>query len=588
MQLKSSYNKLPFVPVKGLKKTCITGWEHIGNELLGAVQRNAAQQKVIAIETYQGVLYNELLAAFSEQLNPGLVIDTSEILFPEERIREITQPDVTDHRIFGYMTRLQMADLMDPKKIDAAKEQISKTKTGLVLVFGYGASLIAEQPDMLIYADMARWEIQLRMRANKVNNLGIQNIEEHIEFKYKRGFFVDWRICDRVKKQTMHNWDYVLDSNDSKNPKLATGDAVREGLKQASSQPFSVVPLFDPGPWGGQWMREKFQLDKEPENFAWCFNCIPEENSLLLGFGETMFEIPSINLVFFQARELLGDAVHARFGDEFPIRFDFLDTMAGGNLSLQVHPVTEYIQEHFGMHYTQDESYYMMDAESDGSVYLGLKEGIDREQMIRELKMAEKEGNTFQPEKYVENFPAKKHDHFLIPAGTIHCSGRNGMVLEISATPYIFTFKLYDWGRVNLDGKPRPINLDHGIANIQWDRTTGWTSKNLVNQVVKLAEGDGWTEENTGLHEREFIETRRHWFTKKVEHNTNGGVNVLTLVEGDEVIVESPSTAFDPFTVHYAETFIVPAAVGEYTIRPAEQNPYSPCATVKAFVRTNA
>ncbi len=588
MQLKTSYNKYPFVPVKGMEDACTTGWEQIKNELNKALQRNTSQQKTVVIETYQGILYEETLSVFKEMLSPDMVIDTSDVLYCEDRIREITKRDVTDDRIFGYLSRLKMADLVDPEKLQKARQETETSNAPVTLIFGYGASLVCEQPSIFIYADMARWEIQLRMRANKVSNLGIHNLEEHIEPKYKRGFFVDWRICDRIKKQTMHSWDYVLDSNDPKNPKLASGDAVREGLKQAAAQPFSVVPLFDPGPWGGQWMREKFELDKEPENFAWCFNCIPEENSMLLGFGETMFEIPSINLVFFQARELLGDAVHARFGDEFPIRFDFLDTMAGGNLSLQVHPLTEYIQENFGMHYTQDESYYMMDAESDGSVYLGLKEGIDREQMIRELKIAEATGNTFHPEKYVENFPAKKHDHFLIPAGTIHCSGRNGMVLEISATPYIFTFKLYDWGRVNLDGKPRPINLNHGIANIQWDRTTSWTSKNLVNQIVKLAEGDGWTEERTGLHEREFIETRRHWFTKKVEHNTHGGVNVLTLVEGNEVFVESPSNAFAPFTVHYAETFIVPAAVGEYTIRPAEQNPDNPCATVKAFIRTNA
>ncbi len=159
------------------------------------------------------------------------------------------------------------------------------------------------------------------------------------------------------------------------------------------------------------------------------------------------------------------------------------------------------------------------------------------------------------------------------------------MVLEISATPYIFTFKLWDWGRLGLDGRPRPIHLERGAENIQWDRTTAWVRRSLINRVKQVAQGDGWREEHTGLHELEFIETRRHWFTGTVPHDTAGTVNVLNLVEGDEVIVESPESAFAPFVVHYAETFIVPAQVGAYTIRPHGRAEGKQCATIKAFVR---
>ncbi|MDW8263472.1 MAG: hypothetical protein RMJ35_13165 [Phycisphaerales bacterium] len=144
---------------------------------------------------------------------------------------------------------------------------------------------------------------------------------------------------------------------------------------------------------------------------------------------------------------------------------------------------------------------------------------------------------------------------------------------------------MWDWGRLGLDGLPRPVHLEHGIANIQWDRTTGWVRGNLINRVTQIAAGDGWREERTGLHELEFIETRRHWFTRPVTHHTGGGVNVLNLVEGAEAIVESPSDAFAPMVVHYAETFIVPAAVGTYTIRPCGASEGKQCATIKAFVR---
>ena len=163
------------------------------------------------------------------------------------------------------------------------------------------------------------------------------------------------------------------------------------------------------------------------------------------------------------------------------------------------------------------------------------------------------------------------------------------MVLEISHTPYIFTFKLWDWARLDLNGLPRPINLDRGEKNIQWERTESWVREHLVNAVTPVAEGEGWREERTGLYRSEAFETRRHWFTGVVEHDTLGdSVHVLNLVEGEEVVVESPEGAFAPFVVHYAETFIVPAAIGRYTIRPSGPSVGRECGTIKAFLRVNA
>jgi len=205
--------------------------------------------------------------------------------------------------------------------------------------------------------------------------------------------------------------------------------------------------------------------------------------------------------------------------------------------------------------------------------------------MIQDLERAQKGEISFDADAYINRISAKKHDHFLIPAGTIHCSGSGSMVLEVSATPYIFTFKLWDWDRVGLDGLPRPVHIAHGKEVIQFDRDTDWVMNNLVGQVEKIAEGDGWMEERTGLHNREFIETRRHWFSKPVCHETNGSVNVLNLIEGEEAIVESLDNSFEPFVVHYAETFIVPAAVKRYQIRPYGLSEGKQIGTLKAYVR---
>ncbi len=579
------FEKFPFVQVRGREHSCHTGWESIAGELRRAVGAAQKQKTIVTIECYHGVDEEAVADALAGMLAPAILIRSKEAFRDEASIRAMVEDDLTDDPVFGRLTGLSMADYVDASRLEAARARVEECAAGVVIIVGIGASLVAAG-DVLVYADMARWEIQMRFRKNLVANIGVDNAADPTALQYKWAFFVDWRVCDAAKKKAFPVCDYVLDTNSASSPKLAAGEAVREGIRQASRRPFSVVPFFDPGPWGGQWMKEVCDLDRSAVNYAWCFNCVPEENSLLLKFGEQVLELPSIDVVFFEPMALLGRHVYDVFGTEFPIRFDYLDTMEGGNLSLQVHPVTAYIREQFRMPYTQDESYYMMEAKPGTHVYLGLKDGVDPEAMMADLRAADSGGTPFPAEKHVQKWDIKKHDHVLIPGGTVHCSGKDSVVLEISATPYIFTFKLWDWGRNGLDGKPRPTHIDHGRAVIQFDRTTRWTKENLINRFETIAEGDGWKEEKTGLHELEFIETRRHTFMKKTAHDTEDTVHVLCLVDGLEAIVESPTDAFEPFVVRYGETFIVPASVGRYTIGPWGRSQGSMCMTMKAYVRS--
>ena len=580
--MKSNYDKNPYIKIN--EGIVWNGWDNICSEIYSKYKSSDKKKFIIAIEFYTGVYYSEIFDAINK-IDFDVIINSETVFKTAADISKMTYPDVTDDEIFGYLTRLRIDDFFDHEKLLKTKKQIEEIKSGLIVIYGHGASRINENFDLLVYADMARWEIQQRMRKNEVTGLGVNDQELPLSAQYKRGFFVDWRVCDKLKKILFSKMDYVLDTNKKDNPKMIEAKTMFNGLEKAASQPFRVQPFFDPGPWGGQWIKKTCDLDKSVDNYAWCFDCIVEENSLLLNVSGDLIEIPSINLVFCQSKKLLGEPVESRFGQEFPIRFDFLDTMGGGNLSLQVHPTTQYIKETFGVQYTQDESYYLLDAGNDGSVYLGLKNDINPDEMINDLYFAQNGGESFNADKYINKWPAKKHDHFLIPNGTIHCSGKNSMVLEISSTTYLFTFKLWDWGRLGLDGKPRPINIALGENVIQWERRTDFTKENLINQIEFISEGDGWREEKTGLHKNEFIETRRHWFSKKVMHETNDSVNVLNLVEGREAIIESPSNQFEPFVVHYAETFIVPANVKEYTIRPYGESEGEEIATIKAFIR---
>lgn len=544
---------------------------------------SAPDEGTIAIDTYPGVDLPGLRAALKRHLPAATVVDVEDAAaLAPERIDAMIADELTDDRVFGVMSHRTLSAFYDPAELDRVAAEV-ETGTGLRIVIGWGATLAPVLFDVVVLADLARWEIQQRQRAGAPNWRAGNEDEDTIR-KVKRGFFVEWRVADRHKRGLFDRMDFVLDTNASiDDARLLPAASFHAALDLAVTRPFRVVPFFDPGVWGGQWMKENLGVSGE-DNFAWCFDCVPEENSLLIEADGEIVEVPSIDLVFRHPRALLGERTFARFGAEFPIRFDMLDTMGGGNLSLQVHPLTDYIQNTFGMHYTQDESYYLLDASEDAVVYLGVKTDVDRSAMLADLHTAATSTEPFDADAYVNTFPARKHDHFLIPAGTVHCSGADSMVLEISATPYIFTFKMHDWGRLGLDGRPRPIHLEHAAANIQWDRDTEWTERNLVDRVERLAEGPGWVEERTGLHELEFIDVRRHWFTDVVPHDTNGTVNVLNLVEGAEAIVESPTGAFEPWVVHYAETFIVPAAVGAYTIRPHGAGAGTRLATVKASV----
>lgn len=586
---QSSYDKLPFVAVSDSEENCWSGWEAVADALNAVIAhtRSGRPRLIVTFECYSGLHDDEVEGALRRGLHFDHFLNTAQAFKSPEEIEALAAPYLGgDDPVFGFLAPLEMDAFLDPGKRNALREQ-ALAVDGVIVLYGPGAAQCAA-PDLLVYADMPRWEGQLRQRRGEVSNLGTMNRGLKASLQYKRAYFLDWRVCDRVKKETLSRWDFLLDTTLPGEPKLVTGAALRAGLELTARRPFRVVPFFDPAPWGGQWMREICGLGGGAPNYGWCFDGVPEENSLLLGFGETRLEVPAMDLIFHQPRQVLGDTVFGLFGHEFPIRFDLLDTVGGGSLSLQVHPLVEYVRDKFGMFYTQDESYYLLDADPGASVYLGMKSGADAGQMFQALDDAQRGDTPFEADRFVNRWPATRHDHFLIPSGTIHCSGAGAMVLEISATPYIFTFKLWDWGRLGLDGLPRPINLAHGLRNLQADRNTEWTQANLINRTEWLASGVGWREERTGLHGLEFIETRRHWFTDTVPHDTRGTVNVLNLVQGAEAIVESPSGAFDPFVVHYAETFIVPASVGPYTVRPFGAGISQQCATMKAFIRSFA
>lgn len=122
-----------------------------------------------------------------------------------------------------------------------------------------------------------------------------------------------------------------------------------------------------------------------------------------------------------------------------------------------MHSGAEYNQKNFGELGRQDESYYVVVAGQDAKTFVGFRDDADTEQFIRDIKLADTEYKPVDYLKYVSYEDSKPGLQVMLPAGTIHSSGRNQVVLEIgSLTIGSYTYKLYDYLRADLDGKPAP------------------------------------------------------------------------------------------------------------------------------------
>lgn len=317
-------------------------------------------------------------------------------------------------------------------------------------------------------------------------------------------------------------------------------------------------------PGGGQWLKHHVKgLAREEVNYAWSFELIAPENGIVFESDNKLLELSFDWIMEYDAKAILG-ADAGRFGTEFPIRFDFLDTIDGGNLSIQCHPSLSYIRKNFGEHITQDETYYILECKGNAGVYLGFQDNIKPQQFKRILENSVEHNVPVDIEKFVQRFPSHKHDLFLIPNGTIHSSSSGNLVLEISATPYIFTFKMYDWLRLDLDNQPRPINIEHAFNNLKFDRKGASVEQELISKPVSLENGDGYKIIHLPTHKEHFYDVHRLEFEKHIKVKTNAKCHVLMLVEGLSILVKTCNGVNKRFS--YAETFIVPAAAESYEL----------------------
>lgn len=541
-----------------------------------------ADQKTVLIDGYIGVFWSDiqqLLQAEFEKM--GVSVKWTYVadgMKPAGEIQKMVSPYLGEYKsVWGKKAELTITDFFETNKLNGLQADPAYE---INIALGIGAALL-NWDAAVIYMELPKNEIQYRMKAGTITNLGSNKTDGRSEM-YKRFYFVDWVVLNAHKENILNNITVIADTQWKDSLNWMFNKDLQQGLKQMSGSIFRARPWFAAGAWGGHWMQERIEgLNKDEVNYAWSFELIVPENGIVFESDGNLLEVSFDFLMFKESEAVLGKHA-AVFGTEFPIRFDFLDTFGGGNLSIQCHPSRSYIQEKFGENITQDETYYILDCKDGAKVYLGFQENINPDEFKKELIESQELSKAIDVEKHVQAFIADKHDFFLIPNGTVHSAGTDNLVLEISATPYIFTFKMYDWMRMDLDGHPRPINIDHAFNNLKFERKGERVREELISKPSVIEEGNDWQLIHLPTHKDHFYDVHRIELDTQVTIETNNVCHILMLVEGTTVKVGTADGTLADF--QYAETFVVPAAAKSYTITNTGN---TRAKVVKAFVKDN-
>jgi mannose-6-phosphate isomerase class I len=550
------------------------GTDKVARRLLEKTPVNGA----LFVDGYVGADFDTVVAALAAQDGKLTVFRVSDAYKSSDELAKMLAESLPEDRVidpvllFGRFIERGLDSLFDSGKVAALREKIGAARrTGRVVVAGCGAlcAALRDLADEAAFVDVTPLRVTRRIQEGRVANLGDAEKRPKAAI-FRRMYYYDYEIMMEHRRELIDRnlIDFYVDDNIDYKPVMLPLAVLKELFAVLVATPFRCTPVYLEGVWGGFFVKKLRHLPDDMRNCAWVFDMIPNEVSVQIKVGGTTVNIPFSTVFKATAEKLMGAESVRRFGDHFPIRFNYDDTLGGsGNMSIQVHPPQKYANENFGEPFQQDESYYVV--KTNGSkTYLGLQDDCDPAEFFSMVKRAENEHVPFDHDKYVNSFPSEQGDQFLLPGGTIHASGRNQIVLEIgSYTIGSYTFKLYDYLRCDLEGNPRPIHSIHGQNVLVTERRRSKVDGVLRPRPVTVREGDGFKEEIVGEHELIYFSLRRLSFDRDISDDTkNEKFHVLTLVEGDEVLVYSKADPTRCYHQKFMDVVVVPASMGEYGI----------------------
>lgn len=215
MKATTSYRRFPSIKITGHDNAAAADSSAIQSRLLKLCKDRT--KTVIVAECYPGVDQAELLQLFSP-LKVNTAIHSDDLALPPAEIDAQIEREITKDPVFGIMTTRRLEEFYPVENLDKARSSIDHMPSGIALVYGVGASLVCEG-DILILADLTRWEIQLRYRRG-MSNWRTTHTDLPRNEKYKRGFFAEWRWADRIKDRLLPRIDFYLDMTTQQVPAM--------------------------------------------------------------------------------------------------------------------------------------------------------------------------------------------------------------------------------------------------------------------------------------------------------------------------------------------------------------------------------
>ena len=481
--------------------------------------------------------------------------------------------------LYGKVYHGGYEGLLDPRKADALKEKLPGLKAPgkVVAVFGYGCLIPQFRGlyDIKVFFDITPMNSMLRIRGGEYTNLGKKHTGV-INRTIRRCYYCDFENAVQLRKNLFNTGEldwYVLD-NDRANLQMMPFASFADICAQLVKYPFRAKPCYLEGVWGGTYMKKQRHLPENMRNAAWVFDFIPMEVSVVVEAGEQKLDINYCSFVHKEGKNLMGEKCVKKYKGYFPIRFNWDDSYhSTGNMSVQCHSGGEFNVKNYNEFGRQDESYYVVITGHEAKTFIGFRDDADIPAFFKEIEAADTEHKPCDYMKYVSYEESKPGLQVMLPAGTIHSSGRNQVILEIgSLTIGSYTYKMYDYLRLDFDGKQRPIHTHLGELNVRQDRRYSEIhnpeSPEYIVQAPRLADkGEGWEEYILGENPQVYFSLRRLEFEKSCKQDTRGEkFHVLTLVDGDSVRIRSIAHPERYFDLDFMEIACVPADMGKYEI----------------------